>query len=32
MMKQALLWSFIALLIGAACSGIGYGISVLMSK
>jgi hypothetical protein len=31
-MKQALLWSFIALLIGAACSGIGYGISVLMSK
>ena len=31
-MKQALLWSFISVLIGAACSGIGYVISLVMSK
>ena len=31
-MKKALLWSFIPVVIGAACSGLGYFISILMSK
>ena len=31
-MKQALLWSLISVVIGAVCSGIGYSISLIMSK
>jgi hypothetical protein len=31
-MKKALLWSFVAILIGAAGSGIAYGLSLLIPK